>query len=459
MKKKTVGIIAFLLILLLAFPAFAAPNDASDTVPAKPLVYIIPIEEEIDGQMSNLVARGFAEAKELGAALVVLDIDTFGGYVDAAIAIKNTVIAQSLETLAFVDGKAISAGSLIAFSGKQLVMMPGSTIGAAEPRSGGVKADEKALSMWRTELASAAEARGRDGQIAAAMADSDIEIPGLKEKGKLLTLTATQAVELGMADGIVNSLYEAIDFSLGTSDVEIVKLELTNTEKWADFLTSSTVSAILLTIGLLGIVLEVLTPGFGLFGALGLFAFGLFFAGSFIAGYSAWLALFLFLIGLVLIIMEIFVIPGFGVAGISGAVAVVLAVVFASPSIGQAFLSLFIALVATVILTAITLKNKKTRKVWSKLILKQKQENKDGYEVQNETAMKYLQKQGIAATVLRPSGTGIFEGERIDVVTEGEFIAPGAVIEVVKVEGTRVVVKEVKLDKEDTKPNIPDFDK
>ena len=438
MRKTMLGIIACFLILVSALPAFAAGE--------KPVVFVIPVTGTIDNVLIQSVEKGFAEAQKEQASLVVLKIDTYGGYVDAAIAVKNTIIANdtNFATLAFVDGKAISAGALIALSGQTMVMTPGGTIGAAEPRAGGLKADEKVLSMWRTELASAAEARGRSGEIAAAMADSDIELPGLKEKGKLLTLTATQAVELGMADGIVSNLNEAIRFSLGTDDVQIMERQTTPTEKWAAFLTNPAVSMILLTLGILGIVLEIMLAGFGIAGVIGIFSFGLFFAGSFLAGYSAWFSVTLFLIGIILLVLEIFVIPGFGVTGASGVAAVILGVILASPNIGQAILSLLFAIAVTVIIVIITLKNKKTRKIWGRLILAKRQENKAGYAAQSQEIQKYLAMQGVAATTLRPSGTGVFAGERVDVVTEGEFITSGAAIEVIKVEGTRVVVREIK---------------
>ncbi|MEG1500559.1 MAG: NfeD family protein, partial [Clostridiales bacterium] len=346
---------------------------------------------------------------------------------------------KSAPTVCFVDKKAISAGALIALSGEKLVMRPGTTLGAAEPRAGSEKADEKTVSMWTSQLSAVAEARGRNGLIAAAMSDSDIAIEGVIEKGKLLTLGDKQALNLGMIDAVLDTREEIIrDFHLPSTVVEIDPSFKQQAVQW---LSSPYIASILLTIGIAGIVIEIFTAGFGVFGAVGMISFLAFFIGNFWAGNAGLGAILLFLLGAFLIIMEIFVIPGFGVPGVLGIASILFSIIFASPDIQYAAISIVIALAGSIVLIAISLKNRRTRKLWSKIILSQKQENKEGYSSQNLVQENLLGCYGLAVTPLRPAGTAIFDNKRIDVVTEGEFLDKDTPIEVIEVSGGRVVVK------------------
>ncbi len=417
-------------------------GNEGDETKTNPVIYIITLKGDIDRGEANFIARGYEEAKENHADYVLLKIDTYGGLVDAAMNIKNTVISSSTPTICFVEQKAISAGSLIALSGNVLVMAPGTTMGAAEPRQGDQIADEKVISMWSKELAGAAEYNHRDGEIAAAMADSRIEIPGVVEKGKLLTLTAQEAVTLNMADFIAED-EKAIFAQLHFSDPHVVRVEQTAKEKMVQFLTSPFVSPVLLTLGIAGIIIELLTVGFGVFGTIGVFSFSLFFAGNLMSGYAGWGAVILFLVGMVLVCLEIFVVPGVGITGLAGILSIVASIVFASPSLEQAAISLLVALIASMILIFLSFKYSKTRGIWNRLILSQKQKNDEGYAAPRRELSNLEGKGGVAITPLRPAGAGLFEGERIDVITEGEFIPAGAAISVVRVESSRVIVREI----------------
>ncbi|MCI8335719.1 MAG: nodulation protein NfeD [Peptococcaceae bacterium] len=416
-------------------------NDA-DQNKTNPVIYTITLKGDIDRGAANFIVRGYEEAKANHADYVLLKIDTYGGLVDAAMNIKNTIISSSTPTICFVEQKAISAGSLIALSGNVLVMAPGTTMGAAEPRQGDQIADEKVVSMWSKELAGAAEYHHRNGEIAAAMADSRIEIPGVVEKGKLLTLTAGEAVDLNMADFIAED-EAAIFAKMNFSDPQVVSVEPTTKEKMAQFLTSPFVSPVLLTLGIAGIIIELLTVGFGVFGTIGVFSFSLFFAGNLMSGYAGWGAVILFLVGMVLIFLEIFVVPGVGITGLAGILSIVASIVFASPSLEQAAISLLVALVASVILIFLSFKYSRTRSIWNRLILSQKQKNDEGYAAPRRELSNLEGKNGVAITPLRPAGAGLFDGERIDVISEGEFIPAGAMVRVMRVESARVIVREI----------------
>ncbi len=210
------------------------------------------------------------------------------------------------------------------------------------------------------------------------------------------------------------------------------------------FLTNDIVRTVLLIVGIAGVVIEIATVGsFGVFGIFGVIAFILYFIGNIWAGSMGASAIILLLAGIVLIILEAFVIPGFGVAGAAGIIALLLSLIFASPNPATAVWSVLIALVVAVAIIWFTLKNKKTRKMWSKLILSQKMSEDEGYVSADPTLKKYANAKGVAATILRPAGTAIFDGVRLDVVTQGDFIEPGRPVEVILIEGMRVVVKEI----------------
>jgi membrane-bound serine protease (ClpP class) len=321
-------------------------------------------------------------------------------------------------------------------------MTPAATMGAAEPRLLNTTADPKTVSFWAGKLTATAEARGRDGQIAAAFADADIEIEGLTERGQLVTLTASQALEYGMADGICANraeLIEAYDLSAA-----VVEMDKNFQEKTGGWLSDPWISAILLTLGIAGIVIEVLTAGsFGIFGTVGLISFARYFIGHFWAGNIGIGAIILFLVGLILIVLEIFVIPGFGITGILGILSVLASLAMASPNLTQAVLTLGGSLVAAILIIVFTLKNKKTRKMWGGLVLSHKLETSEGYSSHDDSLAAFVGKRGKALTTLRPAGTAEVEGRRLDVVTSGEFIEAGSGVEVVLGEGTRMVVREI----------------
>ena len=427
-------IITMVFILLFLTSSFAfAQGDTT---------YIIPIDGEINNGNLLFIQRAYADAVLNDAGAIIFDIDTYGGEVDTAIKIKDLIMSSQLPTVCFVDNKAISAGSLIALAGEKLVMRPGTTIGAAEPRIGSEKADEKVVSMWSAELNSTAEARGRNGEIAAAMADSDIVIPGLVEKDKLLTLGDQQALSYDMIDDVLNNVDEIVDeYDLPDN---LVTIEKTFRERIVGLISSPYIAAILLTVGIAGIIIEIFTAGFGIFGTVGLLAFVTFFVGNMWAGNGGWGPILFLALGIFLIAMEIFVIPGFGVPGILGALSVLFSIFLVSPSLEYAVIAILISLVASILLIVISIKNRKTRAVWNKFILSQKQEKATGYNAPSVELAEYVGKEGVALTTLRPAGAVEIDGKRIDAVTEGDFIKIGAKISVLKVEGVRVVVKEIK---------------
>lgn len=433
-KVSTLVLLVALTVILLGANPAGVKASTSD------VVYVVPVERVIDRGLASFVKRSYAEAEANGVKAVILEIDTPGGYINDALAIRDTINHSSVSTIAFVRGGAISAGALIALVADTLVMAPGTTIGAAEPRLGNKKADEKTVSYWAAQLAAAAEEHNRNPKVAAAMADADIEIPNLVEKGKLLTLTDKKAKELGMIDAILASREEVLS-EYGLNGAQVVELNPSLAEQLARWITSPLVSSLLLTLGLAGLVIEIFTIGFGIAGTIGLLSLGLYFAGHMLAGLTGWEAILLFLLGLILLAVEALVIPGFGVAGIGGIAALVVSIVLASPSLEHAVMSLVMALVGTIVLLFLSIKLLPTRNVWHRLILGIKQKRDEGYMAPRDTLKQLEGSAGVSITPLRPAGAAEVNGERIDVVSDGGFIPPNTKVKVVKVEGTRVVVR------------------
>jgi membrane-bound serine protease (ClpP class) len=250
-----------------------------------PIVYVAPIEGMIDLGLAPFVERVLREATEAGAAAVILEINTFGGRVDAAVAIRDALLNAKIPTIAFINKRAISAGALIALATEKIIMGDGGTLGAATPVQMGQPGapaqpvEEKTVSYVRKEFRATAEARKRPPLIAEAMVDADVEIPDLIEKGKLLTLTTDEALKHKIAEFRANTMAEVLN-QVGLAGAEVRRASPNWAENFVRFITHPIVSSLLITIGMLGIILEIRTPGFGVPGVLGIGSLALFFWGK-----------------------------------------------------------------------------------------------------------------------------------------------------------------------------------
>ena len=419
---------------------------------APPVVYVIPIDGVIDLGLAPFLARTLREAHANGAAAVLLDINTFGGRVDAAVAMRDTLVTAPVRTIAFINPRAISAGALIALATETIVMADGGTIGAATPVVGGGNqpqvADEKSVSYVRKEFGSTAERRGRPPQFAEAMVDADVAIAGVVDKGKLLTLTTSEALTHKIADFTADTLEEALA-TAGLDDADIRQASQTWAETFVRFLTNPVVSSLLMTVGMLGLLVEIRTPGFALPGAIGLLSLALFFWGHWLVQLAGWEELLLIGAGVILLGVEMFVLPGFGVAGIAGAVALaaglgltlVGAGATASVIIG-AFGRVAIAMLVALASGLAFVRLLPGLPFGRRFVLDAAMSAEQGYTSPPESDRLQLGRTGIALSPLRPAGVADIDGSRVDVVSDGGFIQAGATIIVTRVEGNRVVVSE-----------------
>ncbi|HHV19766.1 MAG TPA: nodulation protein NfeD, partial [Thermoanaerobacterales bacterium] len=335
--------------------------------------------------------------------------------------------------------EATSAGVIIAISSKTLMAAPGATIGAAETRP----KEEKYIAYWSSALRGAAEKTGRNPKLVAAMADADVVIEGVKEKGKILSLTTGEALELGLIDEQVKNLEELIQkitASENMENVEVAKPDMNLSERIAYIATNPYIAPVLLTIGIVGTITEILTPGFGIPGILGLMAFGLFFGGNIISGAAQTWVLALFIVGLLLLVIEMFV-PGFGVFGVAGILSIIGSMIMAFPSPEQALTSILIALVASGLIIYFLVKYLVQTPIFDRITLGIKQEKSEGYIATNKDIGELAGAKGKAITSLRPAGVAIIGERKHDVLTEGEFVPSGTDIVVIRVEGSKIIVK------------------
>lgn len=427
------------LILVLSFAGLFSPYSAEAK---KQIVYVVPIEETVEKGLLAFLERAVEEAEDAGAEAIIFDVNTPGGAVDAAGGIAKLLTGTQLKTISFVNKQALSAGAYISLNTDEIYMVPGSTMGsAAIIDQEGNTAGKKAESYWFAAMKSAAVESGRDPIYAQAMADESIDLPEYGAgKGKLLTLTADQALEVGYSEGTVKNLDDLLD-RLGYENAEIRDVHETFAEKLARFLTHPVVIPILLTIGSLGLVLELYSPGFGLPGLAGLSSLLLFFYGHMVAGLAGFEALILFALGIGLILLEFFV-PG-GIAGAVGFLAVIASFFIASDNIVHMGISLLIALSASIILSILMIKVfGKRMKLFKRIILTDSTSTEKGY-VSNKNRLELIGVEGVTLTALRPSGTILVDDERIDAVSEGAFIPKDRKVRIVKTEGARIVVREV----------------
>lgn len=418
-----------MIIMLIAIPNFSF-GESEDKV------YIVPINGEINRATKNYVKDVLDDLNGEDVDAIIFQIDTYGGLISEANDIKDMILSTNIPTISFVNNKAGSAGVLITIAGENVVMSPNAMIGSAEPAPN----TEKVLSMWRSWLRDTAQYRGRNSDIIEAMADRDILVEGINEGGKLVNLTSQEALEYGIADYISND-YRDIAEHFGYSNAQIIEKNESLQIKLAKYISNPYLSSIILTIAFVGLVIEILTPGFGLGGTISVIGFGLYFGGNILAGNSNWTSLALFIVGLVLLIIEV-IVPGFGLPGISGIIFVIVGVVLAMDSVVNAVLSISIAIIITTIIGIILIKRGFESKLFKSVVLTNETKREKGY-ISSDIDEGLISKKGITVSELRPSGFVDIDGQRLDVLSDEGYISKGTEVIVVKIEGSKIFVRRI----------------
>lgn len=422
------------IVFLLLGSLFSTQASANGNV-----VYVIPLHDAIDGALPTILSRAINEARMSNADLIILDINSPGGFVASAQDIRDILLASEIPIYAFVNNNAFSAAAFLALACERIYMTPAGSIGDAEViTADGQRAPEKIISAWDAQMRSLAELRGRDPKIASAMVRVEVEIPGLVTNQQLLTLTANQAIEVGYSEGIYVNLESLLE-SLGHGDSSVIWFYASWAERLARFLTHPQVASILLSVGMAALILEIFTAGFGVAGIVSIAAFTIFFGGHIVAGFANWEFIILFVIGLGLLVAEIFM-AGFGLLGAGGVVMIFMSVIFTARTFSEGIVMLGWATIFTIILLLAFYKVLSKTKTWDRFVLKQQESINEGY-VASSKHEELLGKEGITITHLRPAGTAEIDGKRYDVVSEGGYISSNEKIKVVKVGGNNIVVK------------------
>ena len=448
-------------------------------------IYHVPINGTIDLGLPPYIERSIKEAERNNAESIIFEVNTFGGRVDAATQIKDAILDSKVPTVAFINKRAISAGALISLSCEKIYMTGGATIGATTAVDmSGNKASEKVISYMREEMAATAEKRGRNKQIARGMVDEELEFPNKvknkyvtsdnevdtiktilyylimendtiyvddiegRKQGNLITLTTEQALKYGIADNSADTFNSVLD-SLGFSTANVQTTSENWSENFVRFLTNPIVASLLTTFGFLGILFELQSPGWGIPGSIGLMCLILSLGASYIAELATMNDFLIIVIGLLCIMLEVLVIPGFGIPGVAGIIFILWGLyllLLPDIPVGEEVLSqasngLIIGIIGGLIGLVLLFRAMTKTKFWKDLTSPGGQNKKDGY-VASLGWEKLVGEPGLTETDLHPSGWIVVNNERVFAVSEGNFIDKNVKIIVLSVDGNRVVVRK-----------------
>ncbi len=455
--KKRLALMAIIMVISLV--GFARENDRiAQKIEKDPTrnftVYKFDMKEIIAPPVLFKLQKAFKEADSLKVDFILIHMNTYGGRVDIADSIRTRIMQSEIPVMVFVDNNAASAGALISIACDRIFMRSGANIGAATvvDQTGEVVAD-KYQSYMRSMMRSTAESKGRDPDIAQAMVDPTIEIPGIIEAGKVLTFTATEAKKYGFSEGTAETVSEVLALA-GINNYTLKEQELSLLDKIISFLLSPIVSGILIMLILGGIYFEFQTPGVGFPLLVAIIAATIFFAPNYLEGLASNWEIILFVTGIILLGVEIFVLPGFGVAGILGISLMVMALVLAMLqndgfdfsgiptreiliSFSVVLIAMFLSIIGSLWLS---------RKLFSKtqrfagFALQTEQVKEKGYTSAISEIAALVGQSGVAFTVLRPSGKVEINGEVYDATALTGYIEKGEKITVVKYETAQLFV-------------------
>ncbi len=458
---------------LLAFALFA-----SALVPARPesqeirkgSVVVVPLSGEVTEAQFFYLRRILKKSEAVGASALIIDMDTYGGNLKAAVNMLGALMKSTIPTLTYVNTNAGSAGALIALSTKRVYMAPVSAIGAAAPVSSGGEdlqqtLNEKVVSYFSGYFRSAAEKNGYNPELAEAFINKEKEVKigdkVINPKGSLLTLSAQEAIKEYdgkplLAQGIAANLDELCE-KAGLRAKDIVRVEPTGFERLAQWIT--VLAPLFLLGGMIGAYLEFKSPGFGIAGVLSAVCFLLFFAGHYVAGLTGFEVVAVFILGLLFVLTELLFFPGVTLLAVLGTALMVGALLFAMvdfyPSqpldfsldlLFQPLLNLGIAVALFLVAVSILARFLPELPFFNRLVLATQSRSGPSLEMRTPAIFEptvQVGEEGVARTILRPAGKAEFGAALVDVVTDGEFLDPGVRVRVTLIEGERVVVEGV----------------
>ncbi len=442
-------LITTIFYFLLCLPSQAQSDSAT-------LVYKIDVREEIGPGIARQLGKGLDEAVALKANLVIIHMNTYGGMLDAADSMRTRLLNLEIPSVSFIDNNAASAGALISIACNRIYMRSGASIGAATVVDQTAAAlPDKYQSYMRAMMRSTAEKRGRDPLIAEAMVDPRTYIPGVNDSGKVLTFTTSEAVKNGYCEGVAESITDVIKAE-GIVDYTIREYVPSLLEKIISMLINPAVSGILLLIMLGGIYYELQTPGIGFPILAAFIAAILYFAPLYLEGLAANWEILLAVVGFILLAVEVFVLPGFGVAGITGIIVLVTAFAFSMigndgfsfdlvppGDITRAFLVVILSGLSALVVGIIFGRSMLNTKRFGRMVLQESMTAGSGY-VSTDTSLSELKgAAGISQSYLRPSGKVMINDRSYSASAEYGYIESGKNVVVTRVDGNNLWVKEI----------------
>lgn len=445
-----------LFLILLGFIQFSTIAQDTDSINIKDgekIIYQFDIQEEIAPPVWHKTQKAFEEAKAMHADLILIDMNTYGGQVDAADSIRTKILNCDIPVYVFINNNAASAGALISIACDSIYMVPGANMGAATVvNQTGEAMPDKYQSYMRSMMRSTAEANGRDPEIAQAMVDPRIVVPGLIDSTMVLTFTPSEAMENGFCEAEIKNIPDLLD-RLNIKDYSIEKQELKATDFIIRFLINPLVSSILIMMIVGGIYFELQSPGVGFPIAAAILGAILYFAPHYIEGLVEHWEVAVFIVGIILLALEIFVIPGFGVSGVLGILFIISSLALATvhnigfhfelPDITKLVYSLLYVSLAS--LGGLVLSYYLTNKLFGNaqfgaLSLMTVQKKEEGFSIKDSSYDKLLGNTGIAQTDLRPAGKIKLEQSYYDAVAKIGYIEKGENVEVVGYENAQLIV-------------------
>ncbi len=470
--KISIHILIILSILLVsAQQAGNMDENQKDTT----LVYLFEIKENIAPPAWRLTKRAFDEADEMNADLVLIHLNTYGGMLDAADSIRTKILNSDIPVWVFIDNNAASAGALISIACDSIYMRPGGSIGAATVvNQTGEVVPDKFQSFMRSTMRATAEAHGRDTvisgsdtivswhrdpSIAEAMVDPSIFVEGISDTGKVLTFTTEEAIRHGFCEGHAENIEEVLE-SAEVGNYEIRRHKTTGLDKIIGFLLNPMISGILIMILVGGIYFELQSPGIGFPLAAAVIAAILYFAPLYLEGLAENWEIVIFIIGLILIAVEMFAIPGFGVAGIAGIILVIAGLTLAmvdnivfelewNIAFAEVIKRFFIVVTSMFLSLIISLylgKHLFTSKAFAGLALDSNLNTEDGFLGVESQQKELIGRTGIVESDLRLGGKVVIDDEIYDAVSEYGFIDKGEKVRVTRYETGQIYV--IKVDEE-----------
>ncbi|HUH18133.1 NfeD family protein [Albibacterium sp.] len=452
MDSQTLKRFCSLLIGVVSLICIFTGNSIAQEKPTS--VYRFSIREEINASAWRTTQQAYLKAETANVDAILIEMNTFGGLVNFADSIRSKILDSPIKTIVYINHNAASAGALISLASDKIYMAKGSSIGAASVVDGqGEVMPEKYQSYMRALMRATAEATNRDPKIAEAFVDPDIDVPELKEKGKLLSLTSGEALKAGIADGEVSSINEILEHE-GLENAVLIDHQITWVDSVIGFLTNPAVQGFLIVLIMGGIYFEISSPGIGLPFIVALVSGLLYFTPLYIEGFAANWEILLFIVGVILLALEIFVIPGFGIAGIAGIAFIICSFAFSmvpndafdfsltEPNLlFRSFMLVVISIVGAIVLSVIFGRSILKTRAFKRLVLQDEQNSSKGY-VSSVVDFSLIDKDGVARTDLRPSGKVEIDGKWYDAVALGGYIAKGTMVKVEKHENYNLFVRQ-----------------